>query len=434
MVQPFLSFVAQSPTAFQATAALRARLENAGFLALNEADAWDIKPGGRYCVTRNGSSLIAFSVPQQGARPFQIVASHSDSPMFKLKPLCEEKAAGCVRLNVERYGGMIYASWLDRPLGIAGRVLVWEGGRLLSRLVDLGRDAALIPNMPIHFNRDMNDGYKYNPQVDLLPVYGLGDRAGGLMEEVAQRLNVRKDAIAGADLFVYNRAQGSVWGPEGELFSCPRIDDLECAFASAEAFAQSQANGHINMCAVLDNEEVGSGTKQGADSTFVRDVCCRACAALGATDAQTRALLAGSFMVSADNAHAVHPGHPEKYDAQNRVQINAGVVIKHNANQKYTTDGVSAAIFSSVCAAAGVPVQHFANRSDIAGGSTLGNIANAHVSMNTVDIGLAQWAMHSAYETAGAKDLRYLVDALRGFYQTDIRFLADGAYSLEQGR
>lgn len=434
MVQSFLSFVKQSPTAFQAVAALRARLEEAGFVPLNEAAAWNIAPGGRYFVTRNGSALIAFAVPAEGARPFQMVASHSDSPMFKLKPLCEDAAAGCTRLNVERYGGTIYSTWFDRPLGIAGRVLVWEGGRLLSRLVDLGRDAALIPNMPIHFNREVNDGYKYNPQVDLLPVYGLGGQTGRLMEEVARKLNVRREAIAGADLFVYNRMEGTVWGPENELFSCPRIDDLECAFASVEAFAQSTARGHINLCAVLDNEEVGSGTKQGADSTFLSDVCHRVCASLGATDAQTRALIAASFLVSADNAHALHPNHPEKYDAQNRTQLNGGVVIKHNANQSYATDGVSAAIFSSLCAEAGVPVQHFANRSDVPGGSTLGHIANAHVSMNTVDIGLAQWAMHSAYETAGVKDLRYLADALRMFYQTTVRFLADGTYSLEEGR
>ena len=197
-----------------------------------------------------------------------------------------------------------------------------------------------------------------------------------------------------------------------------------------KAFLSKRAENHVNVCAVFDNEEVGSSTKQGADSTFFADVLFRICASLGATDAQTRALIVKSFMVSADNAHAVHPNHPEKYDAQNRTFMNGGVVIKHNANQKYTSDGVSSAIFSAVCEKAGVPVQHFANRSDILGGSTLGNIANVHASMNTVDIGLAQLAMHSAYETAGVKDVQYMVDALESFYGTDIRVAADGVIEM----
>ena len=432
MVRDFLSFIHQSPSAFHSVAALCGQLENGGFARLNEFDAWDIQPGGRYFVTRNLSSVIAFSVPECGLSHFQIVSSHSDSPVFKLKPSCEDVAAGhFIRLNTERYGGMIMSSWFDRPLSIAGRVIVKTENGFETKLADLGRDAVLIPNMPIHFNREVNDGYKYNAQVDLLPLYADGNETGRLMKEVAASCGVQEEAIVSADLFLYTRMPGGVWGADDAFFSCPRIDDLECAWTSMQAFLKTPAKDHINVCAVFDNEEVGSGTKQGADSTFLDDVLSRVCAALGATDSQKRALIAGSFMVSADNAHGVHPNHPEKFDAQNRTFMNGGVVIKHNANQKYTTDAVSDAIFSAVCEKAGVPVQHFVNRSDVLGGSTLGNIANTHASMNTVDIGLAQLAMHSAYETAGVKDVAYMVDGLSSFYATDIRVLADGSFELK---
>jgi len=427
----FIEFVRRSPSAFHAVDALCAELSAAGFTRLDEGRPFEIARGGRYYVTRNRSAVIALTVPECGFAPFAIVASHSDSPTFKLKPNHEEDALGqYVRLNVERYGGMIMSTWLDRPLSIAGRALVREGGALRTRLIDLGRDAVLIPNMPIHFNREINDGYKFNPQVDLLPLYGDARAKGALAGEIASLCGVAPEDVVSADLFLYNRTPGSVWGAHGEFFSCPRIDDLECAYTSLQAFLTARPARHISVCAVLDNEEVGSGTKQGADSSFLTDVLARVSAALGADDAAFRAAACRSFMVSADNAHAVHPNHPEKYDADNRVFMNGGVVIKHNANQKYTTDAVSCALFAEICARAGVPVQHFANRSDVLGGSTLGNIANTHLSMNTVDIGLAQLAMHSSYETAGSADIEYMIRALRAFYETEIRALSDGEYEI----
>lgn len=430
-VQGFLAFTAASPSAFHSCANACRALEAAGYAPLNEFEPWNIAPGGRYFVTRNLSSVIAFAVPRRGAAPFQIVASHSDSPAFKLKPHAGEDALGhYARLNVERYGGMIMSTWLDRPLSIAGRVMVRMPDGVEARLIDLGRDAALIPNMPIHFCREINDGFKFNPQVDLLPLYGDGQARDGLMAEVGQRVGAAQEDILAADLFLYNRMAGTVWGPREEFFSCPRIDDLECAYTSLQAFLAAQVGEHVNVYALFDNEEVGSGTKQGAASTFLADVLFRLSAALGATDSQTRALTAASFMVSADNAHAVHPNHPEKYDADNRAYMNGGVVIKHNANQKYTTDALSAALFSDICRMAEAPVQHFANRSDLPGGSTLGNIANTQVSMNTVDIGLAQLAMHSAYETAGCQDIPVMIAALRRFYETEVRITADGRYCL----
>lgn len=427
----FIEFVSHSPTAFHACEAACEALRAAGFSQLKEQEPWAIAPGGGYFLTRNRSAVVAFTVPEGGASHFQIAASHGDSPAFKLKPNAEDLAAGAyVRLNVERYGGMLMSTWLDRPLSIAGRAVVREGGRLATKLVDFGRDAVLIPNMPIHFNREVNDGYKFNPQVDLLPLYGGADAQGKLAEEVARSCGAAAEDVIASDLYLYNRTPGAVWGADGEFFSCPRIDDLECAYTTLQAFLDAAPAGHVNVFAMLDNEEVGSGTKQGADSTLLSDALARIAAALGMDGEQARAAIASSFMVSADNAHAVHPNHPEKYDANNRAFLNAGVVVKHNANQKYTTDAVSAAIFGEICRRAGVPVQTFVNRSDILGGSTLGNIANAHVSMNTVDIGLPQLAMHSCYETAGTRDLAYMIDAMRAFYCADIRTFADGEYEI----
>ena len=432
-VQKFLHFVRRSPSAFHATDALCRALDAAGFVRLDEREPFAVAPGSRCYVTRNLSSVIAFAVPQAGFSHFQIVASHSDSPTFKLKASPEELSCGqYVRLNVERYGGMIMSTWLDRPLSIAGRALVREGDRLVTHLVDLNRDAALIPNMPIHFNREVNDGYKFNPQADMLPLFGDKQAEGALSAEIARLCDTQPENVVACDLFLYNRQSGSVWGPQGEFFSCPRIDDLECAYASLEALLAAPAPvGHISVMAVLDNEEVGSGTKQGADSTFLSDTLWRTAGALGLGEEAVRSAIAASFMLSADNAHAVHPNHPEKYDADDRAYLNGGVVINHNANQKYTTDAVSGAVFAELCRRAGVPVQHFSNRSDILGGSTLGNIAGTHVSMNTVDIGLGQLAMHSSYETAGAADLGYMISAMQAFYAAQIETERDGAYILK---
>ena len=414
-LEGFLNFAEQAPTAFHAAAGFCALLRKAGFRELKETDPWLVDAGGKYYVVRNDSAVIAFEVPETGFSPFRIIAAHGDSPTFKLKENYEACDENYVRLNVEKYGGMIMSSWLDRPLSVAGRLTVREGDGVGVRLVDLDRDAVLIPNQPIHFNRDVNDGYKYDPQVDMLPLYGDSGTAGGLIAEIAEAAGVRKEDILGHDLFLCNRERASVWGAEDAFFSCPRIDDLECAWAGIAALTESTARDAVNVCAVFDNEEVGSTTRQGADSTFLCDTLTRLGSALGASDSEIRAAVAGSFMVSADNAHAVHPNHPEKFDKQNRAYMNKGVVIKHNANQKYTTDAVSSARFLLICERAGVPVQHFVNRSDLRGGSTLGNISGTHVSVETVDIGLAQLAMHSVYETAGTKDLEYLIAALKEF-------------------
>ncbi len=416
ILERFLNFAEQSPTAFHAVANLAEMLREAGYTELKETDPWMVDAGGKYFVVRNDSAVIAFAVPDTGFASFRIAAAHGDSPAFKLKEHFEDKVETYVRINVEKYGGMIMSTWMDRPLSVAGRLIIREGDTAVSRLVNLDRDALLIPNMPIHFNREVNKGYSYDPQVDLMPLYGDGESTGGLMKEIAAAAGTEPENVLGHDLFLYSRENATVWGAGDAYFSCGRIDDLECAFAAVTAMIQSTPRDAVNVCAVFDNEEVGSGSRQGADSGFLYDTLTRMGFALGASDGEIRAAVAGSFMVSADNAHAVHPNHPEKYDKQNRAYMNKGVVIKHNANLKYTTDAVASARFTMLCEKAGVPVQHFANRSDIVGGSTLGNISGTHVSVECVDIGLAQLAMHSVYETAGTKDLPMLVNALEALY------------------
>ncbi len=428
-VQGLLSFLRESPTAFHAVESICARLT--GFERLQENTRWHLEPGKRYYVTRNRSSIIAFTVPACGLAPFQMIASHTDSPTFRIKENAELSVRNqYIQLDVERYGGMILNTWLDRPLSVAGRLVVRSEDGVRSLLVNLDEDSTLIPNVAIHMNRDINNGYKYNPASDLMPLWSGKDGKGSFLARIAKAAGVAQEDIIGSDLYLYNRIPGCVWGDEGEYLSAGRLDDLACAYTSMQALLNAADSSHINVCCVFDNEEVGSGTKQGADSTFLSDVLRRITLSLGYDDADYMALLSRSFMLSADNAHATHPNHPELSDPINQVYMNEGVVIKFNASQKYTTDGVSEAVFHAICRHADVPVQHFANRSDMQGGSTLGNISGSHVSVNTLDIGMAQLAMHSSYETAGTKDVDYMIRAMQVFYETDIDCLCDGDYKL----
>ena len=333
-----------------------------------------------------------------------------------------------IKLNVEKYGGMICAPWFDRPLSVAGKVMVKEGNAFHTKLCNIDKDLVLIPHLAIHMNREVNDGYAFNAQVDMLPLLGDETANDSLMRMVAESIGVKPEDILGTDLFLYNRMKGTIWGANDEYISSPKLDNLQCAFASLKGFLKGSNRESVSVYSVFDNEEVGSGTKQGAASTFLLDVLTRINESLGRTHEQYLMALASSFMVSADNAHAVHPNQTGKADPTNRPYMNHGIVIKYNANQKYTTDSVSAAIFKSICDEAGVPYQSFTNRSDMLGGSTLGNLSNAQVSLNTVDIGLAQLAMHSPYETAGVRDTSYLIDALEAFYDSSIQETASGEY------
>ena len=410
--EKLLDFIEKSPTAFQAVDEMQKRLTENGFEVLSEKEYWKLIPGGKYLVTRNNSALIAFCIPEKESRVFHIMASHSDSPSFKIKENPEIKVDNSyVKLNVEKYGGMLMAPWFDRPLSVAGRVIIRRNGGLKEKLINIKRDLVMIPNLAIHMNREANNGVSYNPQKDLQPLFAVGNTDRTLLEIIAEQTGVKKEDIISHDLFLYNRMPGTIWGADKEFVSSARLDDLQCAFASMEGLLRAQNHESIAVHCVMDNEEVGSGTKQGAASTFLKDTLLRINMGLGRTYEEYLMTLAGSFMVSADNAHALHPNYTDKTDPTNHPVLNRGIVIKFNANQKYCTDAVSAAIFKELCTKAGVPYQTFVNRSDIAGGSTLGNISNTQVPMNTVDIGLPQLAMHSPYETAGVKDTEYLVRA-----------------------
>ena len=422
MNKKLFDYIACSPTAYHAAAPTAEILKEAGYKELFENESWKLKSGRGYFVRRNGSSLIAFRVPNTEATGFMITASHSDSPCFKIKENPEIADKYYVKLSTEGYGGMIYSSWMDRPLAVAGRVTVKSEKGIEIKLVDFKEPVAIIPNVAIHMNRQVNSGYSFNAAVDMLPLFG-GEK-DGFKSALAKLAGASVDDIVTTDLFLYNPQKGYEWG---NYVSAPRLDDLQCAFGALTAFVESAdslvENSAIPVYALFDNEEVGSQTKQGAASTFLFDVTARVAAALGN---QHPCLVANSFMVSCDNAHACHPNHPEFSDKNHTVYMNEGIVIKYNANQKYTTNAVSAALFKLICAEAKSPVQYYANRADMAGGSTLGNISNTQVSLNTVDIGLAQLAMHSSFETAGKKDTKYLVRALSKFYSKALKKTENG--------
>lgn len=414
-----IHFIESSPSCFHAVNFMEDLLLKEQFIQLRENEKWRIQRGGRYFVVRNGSALIAFTVPEQDFPGMRIMASHSDSPSFKIKENPElESENHYIRLNVEGYGGMLCAPWFDRPLSVAGRVITKnkDTGNFEARLINIDRDLVMIPSLAIHMNREANKGYSYNIQKDMLPLYGGISAKGTFLKTVADAAGIKEDEILGHDLFLYNRQKGSVWGASQEYISGPRLDDLQCAFASLKGFLAAPRKSFLAVHCVLDNEETGSATKQGAASTFLYDTLTRAYCSLGMTKEDYLIHLADSFMISADNAHAVHPNYTDKADPSNRPFLNGGIVIKFNAGQKYCTDALSAAMFRDICREAGVPVQTFANRSDMAGGSTLGNISNTRVALNTVDIGLPQLAMHSPYETAGAEDTGYLIKAAEEFF------------------
>ena len=402
--QDLLGFLDSSPTSFHAVENMKHMLERAGCQRLMEGRHWELKKGVGYYVTRNDSSLIAFRVPEKNFLGFQIMAGHSDSPALKIKAnaelLVEKKY---VRLNVEKYGGMLCAPWLDRPLSVAGRVVVRTLDGVESRLVNVDRDLLIIPNLAIHMNRKVNEGYEFNAQRDLLPLFGGEEAADGFMKVVAEAAKVGTEEILDMDLFLYNRMKGTLLGMNREFIAAPRLDDLQCVFASLKGFLEAAPGRSVPVHCVLDNEEVGSSTKQGADSTFLKDVLQRINSAMGRGQEEYLTALASSFMVSADNAHSVHPNQP---------------------------DAVSGAVFKAICEKAEVPYQVFFNRSDMVGGSTLGNISNSQVALNTVDIGLPQLAMHSCYETAGAKDTLYLAEAARVLYSSSVCGDGDGAYRM----
>ena len=408
-IKALQNFLDNSHSSYHAAANLAAMLTEAGYTRLSEKEEWDLVPGGKYFLVRGGTAVMAFRIPEGEVTGFMMSAAHSDRPTFKVKENAETVGA-YTKLLVERYGGMLISTWLDRPLSIAGRAVVETEKGVEIKLVDIDRDLLMIPNVAIHMNRQANDGYKWNPAVDTLPLMGGKDAKGkfaALLEEAAG------GKVLGHDLYLYLRQKSSIWGASEEYISSAALDDLECAWACTQGFLNAPATSAIPVLCVFDNEEVGSSSAAGAAGDLLESVLVRICEA---RELDIFRLLANSFMVSADNGHALHPNHPELADAANAPVLGGGVVLKFNASQRYCTDGFSVAVFRRICGKAEVPTQTYCNRADIAGGSTLGNISLHHVSVPTIDIGVAQLAMHSSYETGSVADAVHLKNALTAFY------------------
>ena len=423
-IEKLKAFLDSAHSSYHAVAALERELKTAGYTRLSEGQSWSLQPGGRYYLTRGGSALIAFRIPEGAPTGFLLSASHSDRPTFKLKEN-GELTGKYTRLATEKYGGMLIAPWLDRPLSVAGRVLVETEEGAQSRLVDIDRDLLLIPNVAIHMNRKANEGVSWNPAVDTLPLVGGGD-AGGKLQQLLEEAAGGK--LLGHDLYLYVRQKTSIWGVEEEYISAMALDDLLCAWCCTQGFLAAGAASQIPVLCVFDSEEVGSVSVQGAGSRYLESVLGRISRSMGL---ESETLLSNSFMLSADNAHALHPNHPEYSDANNAPVLGGGVVLKFNASLRYTTDGASAAVLRRLCQKAKVPVQTYYNRADLPGGSTLGCISLGHVSVPTADIGIAQLAMHSCYETAAVQDVLYLENAVKAYYGSGFQSLENGSFILE---
>ena len=416
-MKDLLEFLNKSVNEYLAVKNIEEILKNNGFTKLDFSSKWNLNNGGNYYVVKDQSSIIAFKMGLKiENRSFNIVASHLDSPCLKIKQNGVISIRNNTVLNTEVYGGPILQTWFDRPLSVAGRVIVKENNKLVSRVVNIDKDLFIIPTPAIHLKKEMT----VNPQKDLLPLVSL-TKYESINELLSNLLNINKDDIVSFDLSVYNRDQAKLVGPNNELLVSPRIDNLECAYTSLRAFLESDNNEKINVYASFNNEEVGSNTKQGADSTFLYDVLRR----IIKDEEEYNIALANSFLVSSDNAHAQHPNYMELSDPTNFVLMNEGIVIKHNANQRYTTDGISSSIMQMICENANVKYQHYTNRADQRGGGTLGSISSTHISIPSVDIGLAQLSMHSANETTGILDAYEMVKALSMFYKTNIKFDGD---------
>lgn len=417
MEKELLKFINEAHTTYQAVNLVKKILLENNFIELDFINERKIEKGKNYFIIKNDSSIIAFKVGKTLSNPsFNIVASHNDSPMLKIKPNGIIYQNGYTKLNTEIYGGPIYTTWMDRPLGISGRVVIKENNKIISKPISF-KKTVIIPNLAIHLNREINSGFSLNPQIDMQAILSL--------EQSNINTLIKKELgeveVLDYDLFLYNKEEGCLAGANDELIISPRLDDLECYYTSLIAFTNSSNDDNINIWVGFNHEEVGSRSNNAAGSTFLVDIIDEILTKLN-LEKQKLDILNRSLIISADNAHALHPNHPEKTDPTNSVKLNEGIVIKYNANLSYTTDAISSGIFKSICESVNVPYQVYTNRSDVRGGSTLGSILLGSLSINSVDIGLAQLAMHSTYETAGVKDISYLKDALKAFYSKHIEY------------
>lgn len=424
-MEGLLNFIKYSKTQYHAVKKIKEILDDLNYTELKEESIYNIKPLSNYYIIRNNSSIMAFKTPKDiNNTSLKIVASHTDSPTFKVKPNNQLIQDVYSSLNTEVYGGPIYSSFFDKPLSLAGRVFIEDGNYIKEELLDFDYDMLVIPNECIHFNRDINTGKKYNEQIDLLPL--LGNKDLNLDDLISKELNIDKSNILSYDLQIYNRFRGNIIGPSKEYFMAPQIDNLESAYLTLQGFIKSNNQDDLNIYISFDNEEVGSKTKQGAASDFMLRNIERIFNALNSnSDSLSRAISSG-ILVSCDNAHAVHPNDIAKTDKLNKVYMNEGIVIKHNANQSYTTDGLSSAVLKSIFNKHNIKYQDFTNKSDVRGGSTLGAISLSQLTIPSVDIGLAQLAMHSSCETAGCKDAQILINGIEVFYNAKIRKTSSG--------
>ncbi|WP_035292123.1 M18 family aminopeptidase [Clostridium sp. KNHs214] len=425
LAQNLIDFIYESPTAFHAVENVKKELTANGFKEIKESEKWNLEKGGKYYVTKNDSALTAFVVGNGEIEEdgFKLIGAHTDSPTFRIKPSAEmvsEKTY--VKLNTEVYGGPILNTWLDRPLSVAGRVALKSENPLYPeiRLVNIKKPILIIPNLAIHMNREVNSGVELNKQKDTLPLLSLVnenlEKGNYLLNAVAKELGVKGEDIIDFDLFLYEFEKGSIIGLNDEFISCGRLDDLAMVHAGIKALINSKTTKGTNVMVCFDNEEVGSSTKQGADSQMLANVLERIALSMGKGREDFLRALSKSFIISGDLAHAVHPNVGEKHDPTNRPVINKGPVIKVNANQSYTTDSDSSAVYEVVCKNAGVPYQKFVNRSDSRGGSTIGPISSTHLDIRSVDMGTPVLAMHSVREFGGVQDHTYVLKSFEEFY------------------
>lgn len=414
-----MHFIDETPNAYYCIKNLRKKLLENGFKELYENETWHyLKEDGKYFIIRNDSSLIAFKMCVKKENiGFNIVSTHSDSPSFSIKTNADLFDGNYMKLNISGYGKMLNYTWLDRPLSFAGRVVTLKDGIYEKYLVNIDKDLLIIPSQAIHINRSTNEKISFNHQIDMLPIISLSNdkKIEDIIRENLLKQNQKVDQICDYDLYLYNRDKAKYIGLNNEFISSPRLDNLASVYPAFSAFIDSDNRNSINVACVFNNEEIGSLTLQGADSTFLIETLTRIAEA---SNINLLTALANTFVISADNAHAVHPNAQFKSDPTNKVLLNQGVVIKHHIN--YTTDAVTSSLFKGICDYAHVPYQDFACRADMLCGKTLGGVSQRQVGVDSVDIGISQLAMHSANETIGAKDVLYLYKSLLEFYNSKI--------------
>lgn len=423
--QQLLNFINKSKSAFQGAYEVKSILDSNGYDEIKECDKWDLKEGGKYYVMKNNSAVIAFEIGSDKIEEegFRLIGAHTDSPGFRIKPSAEIEVEGhYVKLNTEVYGGPILSTWFDRPLGISGRVTLKGENPLKPKvtLVDVNKPVLIIPNLAIHMNRSVNEGYEYNRQKDTLPLLTLAndklEKDGYLIKLIAETLNVNPKEILDFDLFLYAVEEGTVIGLNDEFISVGRLDDLWMVFAGAKALTESKETKATKVLVALDNEEIGSLTSQGANSSLLENILERICLALSKDREGFKRALSNSIMISADLAHAIHPNYTEKSDPTNKPMLGKGPVLKIAASGSYSTDSYASAIFKSVCEKAGVPCQEFVNRSDLRGGTTIGPITASKLNIPVIDMGAPVLSMHSVRELASVKDNEYTIKAFTEFF------------------